>query len=698
MGTVLTVVGALTATLLGGGLATRRSDILDGNTWLTSTRDGLEHLLRVNGESGEVDIDRRSPIPPGHLSTLQQSNAGTALIDATTGDTFAWNAVGAKWVPSTTKVTGQTALHLTTDSAFTVDRADGTVRQLDPTTLSAEVGPPLSLRSAISDSIIDGSGALWLALAGARRVVSVINTDHGPALTHDYPIDSSGSALALTALKAGTLVADAAGHRSYRIFGGREAAERIAGTPTSATAIIATSSDDDTGAVLDRSSKTVTRVAPLGDSRAASFHLDVAIGGHTFGRPVVFGNRIYVPDYTTSKVLRSNERGGFTAYPPDPMGAAGGMYELFVDDGRLWVNARSGAKAFAIDESGRWTSITKFDRRRISLPKALPKPKPTHPTSSGSPPPPPRRPTPSGPGGPPSTKTPSPPPTSTPTIKAQPPPNSPTNLDATVEDGSISLTWQAPTTGAQVTGYELSWTGPDGNTQTAKLSADASDRTITRLENGTEYQITLTPLSGSGDGTPASATATPLTKAGVEVTGLRATGRGRISVDFTTAPHGSGSVTCQLIVNGTERWNGSCDGGDSKPVDNLPVDSDVDVYLQATNSKGSTTSEHRSVHTWPAPSVTISKGASARGQGSPTCVDPSCAWINVHLENFNPGQSLSMTADSTRGGGFPTRTVTPGSDGKLDITGGPGVTYYFGYSGSSVWVIVDGVESQHLTW
>src|SRR5215468_2489021 len=57
VGTVVTVVGGLAATLLGGGLAIRHSNILDGNTWITASANGVERLLRINPGAGEVDVE-----------------------------------------------------------------------------------------------------------------------------------------------------------------------------------------------------------------------------------------------------------------------------------------------------------------------------------------------------------------------------------------------------------------------------------------------------------------------------------------------------------------------------------------------------------------------------------------------------------------------------------------------------------------
>jgi hypothetical protein len=728
LGTVLTVVGALSATVLGGGLATRHSNILDGNTWIVAaSRDGVERLLRVNPGSGEVDLETPSPLPEGRPAQLQQSNVTTAVVDATTGDTFAWDPVDGRWLKSTTRVSGATALHLTSTAAFAVDRKAGTVQQLDPRLLSAPIGAPVSLGAEVSESVVDGSGKLWLAAPQPRRVVSVQAGDTGPAIVRDFTVPSSGSALSLTALRSGVLAGDAVGRTTYRLFPERSAAERIAGVPPSNSALSAATSDDDTGAVLDQQAGTLTRVTPVGDERAQSLQLSARISDHTLGRPVVFGNRVYLPDYTTGTVLRSTTGGAFETFPPRRTGPSStpGEFDMFVDDDRLWVNSRTGARAFSIDRAGNWTPITKFEKKKIRPPKAeptrqAPTKAPDEPANTGRPDPAPERtgratgrpdPTRTRPQAEPTatptiTETPSPTPSETASPTASPtpsptpaaPPGAPANLTAAPGAGSLTVNWQPPAEGADsITGYRVEWTGPDG-TQSADLDAEAREHVIPDLQNGVEYQVSVVAVGPDESSEPAVTSATPVTTAEVALNGARASGIGQVTVEYTVDTRNSGGVNCAILLNGEPKWEGGCAGASTQNITGLAFGTGFTVAVRATNAQGTATSTEQSVTTWARPTVTISKGQSAVGDGNPTCTDPSCAYITVRIQNFTPNTTYTMNGTDTHDPTpLPNRPITAGADGSATLTG-PGKTYFYGFRGEEVTIRVGGFASAPLRW
>jgi hypothetical protein len=175
-----------------------------------------------------------------------------------------------------------------------------------------------------------------------------------------------------------------------------------------------------------------------------------------------------------------------------------------------------------------------------------------------------------------------------------------------------------------------------------------------------------------------------------------------VTVSYTVDARDSGGVTCKITLNGAEKWTGGCAGAGSQVITGLANSTAYSVVIQATNAQGTTTSGATSVTTWAAPVVTITKGASAIGQGNPTCKDPSCAFVNVTIKNFTPGQSYNMTAVDTHGvqspGDYPTHTVTAGADGTATVIGAPGKTFFFGFQNFQFYVTVDGIESNKITW
>lgn len=94
--------------------------------------------------------------------------------------------------------------------------------------------------------------------------------------------------------------------------------------------------------------------------------------------------------------------------------------------------------------------------------------------------------------------------TGTPAVPPGPPV---TNLQAVPGTGSVTLNWTAPT--AAPNSYTIAWT-PVTGTGTMSITAPAATATVTGLTAGTVYTFTVTPQYTAGPGTPATATATPL--------------------------------------------------------------------------------------------------------------------------------------------------------------------------------------------
>jgi hypothetical protein len=91
----------------------------------------------------------------------------------------------------------------------------------------------------------------------------------------------------------------------------------------------------------------------------------------------------------------------------------------------------------------------------------------------------------------------------------------------------------------------------------------------------------------------------------------------------------------------------------------------------------------------PAPTVSLSKGSSAQGQ--PGCSSSACRYMQINWANFHGGNhTIVCRASSGDEGGF-FSYVRSGSSGSSAVC-------YYGFPGRTVWVTVDGVESNKIVW
>lgn len=111
----------------------------------------------------------------------------------------------------------------------------------------------------------------------------------------------------------------------------------------------------------------------------------------------------------------------------------------------------------------------------------------------------------------------------------------------------------------------------------------------------------------------------------------------------------------------------------------------VDAYDAAGNhsAAGSVTASTSSCPR----SVTVSKGSHVNASG---CSSSACAYVTVKLSNFGGGShTVTCYADYPPPTGSYYEYTTSSSTSNVCV---------YGYAGTHVWVKVDGVESNHLTW
>ena len=142
-------------------------------------------------------------------------------------------------------------------------------------------------------------------------------------------------------------------------------------------------------------------------------------------------------------------------------------------------------------------------------------------------------------------------------------PGAPASLNATPGDTQVTLDWTAPASdgGSAITGYEYrykttgefpdEWTNvPDGS-DTGTDRSDERSFTVTGLDNGVEHTFEVRAVSVVGDGTPASATSTPMTT--------------------PTLPLSLDTIAGDDVVNIAEKAAGFAITGDTGSVDGASV-------------------------------------------------------------------------------------------------------------------------------
>ena len=83
-------------------------------------------------------------------------------------------------------------------------------------------------------------------------------------------------------------------------------------------------------------------------------------------------------------------------------------------------------------------------------------------------------------------------------------PGMPPGLAAVARSTDLILTWDAaPANGTDLTAYEVTWTGPNGETGTRTLGGDARTTAIGGLTRATPYRIGVVARNAAGPGVPA---------------------------------------------------------------------------------------------------------------------------------------------------------------------------------------------------
>ncbi|QSB04496.1 fibronectin type III domain-containing protein [Natronoglycomyces albus] len=463
------LVGALVATLLGAGAFSRDMDEDDGMMWLWTTPSG--EMARINGLTASADTRHAMPDAQGNMVQIEQTDSHLMMRDIATGKV---SAIDLKTLATT--ATAETApgegvrLAMHRDGAFIVDRLQGIVRQVDPTTL-AEVGAPLQFPPGITGGTFDEDGTLWLGVPREGTLVEVAPRQSGAVAGESYTVAAPAQDLSLTVLKDGVAVLNSTLKTMTTLRDGD-----LTSTPLELVGPekMAESSPGTIAALTVTNPPGVITVDGQGDSQ--TFNIS-ANDTPLLGAAVEFNQRIYVPDGTAGLLWVYNLDGQEIDRIEVP--SNNGPLELYSAGGMLFVNAPYSNTAVVIDDNG---NARRADKARDDIlgGDMPPIDEPEDEDNSGD----------EGEEG-------------DEGADGEPeigPPGEVGSLVANGGNGEVTLSWEAaPNNGSALTKYEI-----EGNGETREVAPGQRVVDISDLTNGETYEFTVTAFNGEGSGPPVS--------------------------------------------------------------------------------------------------------------------------------------------------------------------------------------------------
>lgn len=343
---------AVSALVYGVGTASARYRLSDVGAWLGASGKGL--VVHANGLAGKVD-GKAAVVPQmrGHRIKVVQDGATVLLVDEETG-------VVSRIDPSQLKITksrqvGGAGMQVLSGAgaAYTVDVVKGTVQQIDPVTL-APLGGPATLTAPLGQAGIDADGALWVPVPQTGQVVPFKSGRQGSPVA----AGKAGDRLALTMAAGRPVITDSTAATALIV---RPEGTRRINLPAPVTRA---ANGVKVPAVADG------QIVPMLGAGGSLYLLDTGVGrvdsvalrvpDHAFESPNVLGQRVYLPDRTSGRLLVFNtERNAWE----QPVAATrpGGAIEMLVRDHMLWVNDPDGPTALAFGPDGGVKRIKKYE-------------------------------------------------------------------------------------------------------------------------------------------------------------------------------------------------------------------------------------------------------------------------------------------------------------------------------------------------
>ncbi len=466
MATVASVVAGMGLTVLGLGAADQAVASYDAASWMWSRVQG--EMARVNGVTARVDTRVDVRTAHGHRMQVSQTDRFVILRDLTTGTVSSMDLTSLQ-VTSTTETTAGlgVTVALQDDAAFVVDTVQGTVRQLDPRSLTP-IGEPIRYPPGITGGVFDGEGKLWIAVPGEGTVSAITAAPlssnaptggtgaaaPGPQLVRTVSVAPPSHDLEISTLDSGVAVLDRTTNELTTIRGDREHTTELT---LGGSGALPARTDGATVPVTVPDDRKVYVVTDTGVR-------DFAVPGSGTGlQPAVaWQGFYYVADERTGTVHVFDSAG--TATEKIDVKAKGGPLELEVRENYLFINAPDSSTARVVDDKHEVRVVDKYADDVLG----------------GDPPPvPPTPPKPPKPRKPPVTK-----------------PSAPRNVTAAAGNAEARVSWRpAAPNGAEITRYVV-----EGAGKTFPVGAGQRSLQVTGLTNGETYTFTVHAVNAKGAG------------------------------------------------------------------------------------------------------------------------------------------------------------------------------------------------------
>ncbi|WP_020661527.1 fibronectin type III domain-containing protein [Amycolatopsis benzoatilytica] len=518
---VIAFLAAGCLTLIGVAVAGRApmpSDLeyVQAGHWVYS--DSLQSALHVDGGAGQVDAQASLPAGPG--SQVVQGGRSGYVVDRSRITIFDKSTLGVENAITPPAAETPVALEVS-GGPYLVYRNAGRIVRLGDPVATVSAGGPLTTPVATSD------GTLWVHRIDTGAVCELPRGATTPTCPAQLPAGHSGLlALADDRPVLLDVTADTLSPVSKDGLGDPVAI----GVKLPATAQVANNAVDGRLAVADpdRNQLHLIDTTELGKDRPAArpVSVDLPKDGR-FSGPVATSHVVALVDETRNEVRTYDSHGGLKNTKKVPGGTGRPRLSHGQDD-RLYVDSSDGSHVLVVDgDNGSVADVAVDEQARHQ--NESPPPAPPQPSDTGSAPPRPSAP-------------PAPPPVADAT-----PPGAPRNVRASAADGAVKVTWSAAAdNGARITAYHLSWSG--GSTT---VSGSARRATLSGLDNGTSYVVTVVAENSAGRGPGASAqAATPGQAADAPSVTLTAGQGGKVSASWSE-PDLHGADLVHYLVSAT---------------------------------------------------------------------------------------------------------------------------------------------------